>query len=273
MGLSRRRFLVAVPGACAAAGILGVGSPSDATEPGGDPGTDAGWSEFPRQTRERVREMVGVCHRDVARARELLDMHPSLVNATWDWGFGDFETALGAASHTGRRNIAELLLERGARLDIFAAAMLGQTDTVKAMITAAPGIQRNPGPHGITLLAHAEAGGQAAEQTLAYLASLGDADVKPKTEPLADEQKQVYVGRFASAVLGEGIVEVATNRNGDLIIKVNGEQAGVLRHSGNHAFFPAGAPAVRIRFADTGSGIQSLEIVDHARVLTASRIA
>jgi hypothetical protein len=273
MQLSRRGFLTAAPGACAAAGILGSLSLNHASASGGDPGPDSVWPEFPRQKTEWVREMVGVCHRDVDRARALLDEHPALVNATWDWGFGDWETALGAAAHTGRRNIAELLLERGARLDIFAAAMLGQTDAVKAMIAAAPGIQRNPGPHGITLLAHASAGGEAARQTLAYLEGLGDADVKPKTEPLTDAQKQAYVGRFESSALGKGTVEIKTNKNGDLTIVVNGQADRILRHVGNHAFFPAGAPAVRVTFTGTGSGMNSLEIVDHVTVLTAARIS
>jgi hypothetical protein len=217
--------------------------------------------------------MVGVCHRDVDRARQLLDEHPSLVNATWDWGFGDWETALGAAAHTGRRNIAELLLERGARLDIFAAAMLGQTDTVRSMIAGAPGIQRNPGPHGITLLAHAEAGGEAAQQTLEYLQSLGDADWKPETQPLPDDLKQSYVGRFAAAHSDQPQFEIAVNRNGDLTIAVNDQSAIVLRHAGEHSFFPAGAPAVRIRFTQSGGGIQALAITDHVELITASRLA
>jgi hypothetical protein len=273
MALSRRHFLAAVPGACAAAGVLGVGPSGHAARSGGAPGADALWPEFPRQKPERVREMVGVCHRDLDRARQLLDEHPALANATWDWGFGDWETALGAAAHTGRRNIAELLLERGARLDIFAAAMLGQTDTVKAMIAAAPGIPRNPGPHGITLLAHARAGGRAAQETLAYLESLGDADRRPKTEPLTDGQKRTYVGRFGSPALREGVVEISVNRSGDLTIAVNGQPPNILRHAGDHAFFPTGSPAVRIKFIRTESGMDSLTIVDHVPLLTASRIS
>lgn len=272
MKLSRRAFLTAAPGACAAASIFGGGTLSRASGAAGGPADNDAWPEFPRQKPEWVRTMVGVCHRDVDRARELLDKHPALVNATWDWGFGDFETALGAAAHTGRRNIAELLLERGARLDLFAAAMLGQTQTVKTMIAAAPGIQRSPGPHGITLLAHARAGGEAAAQVCAYLESLGDADSKPKTEPLTDEQKQSCTGRFQSPARGASVVETSINQNGDLIIKVNGEQSGVLRHAGNHTFFPAGAPAVRVTFNNTGSGMNSLAIVDHVLVLDALRI-
>jgi hypothetical protein len=264
---SRRQFVAIVPGIGLAPALCGFGiSPHKVT-------SETVWPEFPRQPPDLVREMVGVCHRDVNRARELLDQHPSLVNATWDWGFGDWETALGAAAHTGRRNIAELLLERGARLDIFAAAMLGQTETVKGMIAASPGIQRNPGPHGITLLAHARAGGDSAAQTLAYLESLGDADFKPPTQPLTDELKQSYVGRFESPALAEGDIEIRLNQNGDLVISVNGQSSNVLRHAGDHTFFPSGAPAVRITFAASGSGIQSFEIVDHVPVLNASRIS
>ena len=50
------------------------------------------------------------------------------MNASWDWGGGDWETGLGAAAHMGRRDIAELLLGRGARLDLFAAAIPATRD-------------------------------------------------------------------------------------------------------------------------------------------------
>ncbi len=271
MGLSRRGFLAAAPGVCGVVGGLVAGSTGRASVSRGDVEADSLWPEFPRQSSERVQEMVGVCHRDIDRVRALLDEHPALVNAAWDWGFGDWETALGAAAHTGRRNIAELLLERGARLDIYAAAMLGQTETVKAMIAASPGIQRNAGPHGITLLAHARAGGPAAAGTLAYLEGLGDADQKPAMQALTDEQRQSYVGRFVSPSLGEGGLEVGTNRNGDLTISVKGQSPIVLRHAGDHSFFPAGAPAVRIRFSDTGRGMDLVEIVDRVVVVAAVR--
>ena len=60
------------------------------------------------------------------------------VNACWDWGGGDWETALGGASHMGEREIALFLLERGARLDVFAAAMLGNVGVVRALLDARP---------------------------------------------------------------------------------------------------------------------------------------
>ncbi|WKZ48064.1 MAG: hypothetical protein QY306_01690 [Anaerolineales bacterium] len=116
-----------------------------------------------------VQEFVGNAHGDLNRVKELLAQEPALVNATWDWGGGDFETALGAASHMGRRDIAEFLLDHGARLDIFAAAMLGKLEVVKAALTAYPNAINTPGPHGIPLITHAKAGGDEAKAVLEFL--------------------------------------------------------------------------------------------------------
>jgi hypothetical protein len=122
---------------------------------------------------ELVNEFVRKAHSDLDRVKELLAQEPKLVNACWDWGGGDFESAIGAAAHTGRREIAEFLLANGARMDIFTAAMLGHLDLVKAAITADPRVKSAPGAHGIPLLAHAKMGGEPALPVLQYLQSLG----------------------------------------------------------------------------------------------------
>jgi hypothetical protein len=124
---------------------------------------------FPTQPPELVREMVLVSHFDIKRVKELVEARPTLAKAAWDWGFGDWETALGAASHMGNREMAEYLISKGARPSLFSATMLGHLDVVKAFVTAQPGVQRIPGPHSISLLAHAKAGGAAAEPVLKYL--------------------------------------------------------------------------------------------------------
>lgn len=121
---------------------------------------------------ERVNAFVLAAHKDLERVKELLAAEPKLVNACWDWGGGDFETAIGAAAHTGRREIAEFLLANGARMDIFAAAMLGHLDLVKAAITADPRVKTAPGAHGIPLIMHAKMGGDPARAVLEYLQSL-----------------------------------------------------------------------------------------------------
>ena len=119
-----------------------------------------------------VEEFVGNAHGDLDRVKEMLAQEPGLVNATWDWGGGDFEHALGAASHMGRQDIANFLLEHGARLDVFAAAMLGKLEIVKAALAAFPDAINTPGPHGIPLLAHAQTGGDDAKAVLDFLNSL-----------------------------------------------------------------------------------------------------
>jgi hypothetical protein len=116
-----------------------------------------------------VQQFIGNAHGDLNRVKELLAQEPALINACWDWGGGDFETGLGAASHMGRRDIAVFLLENGARLDLFAAAMLGKLDIVRATLEAFPETVRTPGPHGIPLIAHAKAGGEDAKEVLEYL--------------------------------------------------------------------------------------------------------
>lgn len=118
-----------------------------------------------------VRDFVANAHGSLERVSELLMQEPALLNAAWDWGGGDWETALGAAAHMGRRDIASLLLEQGARMDIFAAAMLGQTEIVRTILIAFPGMRHARGPHGISLLDHARAGGEQATSVVALLQS------------------------------------------------------------------------------------------------------
>jgi hypothetical protein len=120
-----------------------------------------------------VKEFVVVGHTNLDKTKSLLAEQPRVLNATWDWSNGDFETALGGASHMGNREIALFLLSQGARLDIFAAAMLGRLDIVKSAVEAFPGIQRSLGPHGITMMTHAVKGGSEAAEVVAYLKSLG----------------------------------------------------------------------------------------------------
>ena len=123
-----------------------------------------------------VQEFVGKSHGDLDRVRELLAQEPALINASWDWGGGDWETGLGAAAHMGRKDIATFLLENGARLDLFAAAMLGKLEIVRAALETYPGAINIPGPHGIPLIAHAQAGGNDAMQVYEYLKSLAGED-------------------------------------------------------------------------------------------------
>ena len=113
----------------------------------------------PRIEPSLVEEFVNVAHSDLSRVKELLAQAPALVNASWDWGGGDWETGLGAAAHMGKKDIATFLLDNGARLDLFAAAMLGMEEVVRTALEADPRQASVPGPHGIKLATHATKGG------------------------------------------------------------------------------------------------------------------
>ena len=123
----------------------------------------------PQLDPETVQSFVANAHGDLEVVRSLLAQEPALVNAAWDWSAGDWETGLGAAAHMGRRDIALFLLDNGARLDIFAAAMLGDLEVVRAMLAAYPAKRDELGPHGIPLVAHARAGGADARAVLELL--------------------------------------------------------------------------------------------------------
>ena len=118
-----------------------------------------------------VNEFVLVAHTDLDEVKRLLAQEPALVKASWDWGGGDFETGLGAAAHMGHREIALFLLENGAALDLFAAAMLGYVDIVRNMLSEHPELGDAKGAHGIPLVVHAQQGGEQAKAVLELLAA------------------------------------------------------------------------------------------------------
>lgn len=122
---------------------------------------------------ELVNEFVRVAHSDFGRVKAMLEEQPHLLNAAWDWGDGDFETAIGAAGHMGIRDMTEYLLEKGARADIFVLTMLGETVLVKAMLDRFPYLLNSLGPHGYTLLHHAKQGGEQAAELLDFLSKKG----------------------------------------------------------------------------------------------------
>ncbi|SFX20772.1 hypothetical protein SAMN04487866_102162 [Thermoactinomyces sp. DSM 45891] len=121
---------------------------------------------------EMVRNFVASAHMDFDTIKEMLEKEPGLLYAAWNWGNEDWETALGAASHVGRKDIALYLIEKGARMDIFTAAMLGNVDIVKTMLDSFPEMIHAKGPHGIPLIVHAQMGGEEAKSVFDYLISL-----------------------------------------------------------------------------------------------------
>ena len=268
MSTSRRDFVRFLAGGAGAGWLVVSGDPFRAErQPEPSSETTGPLATFPHQDPALVRETVAVSHGNLPRLQELVDAFPELAKAAWDWGFGDWETALGAASHMGHRPIAEFLLTHGARLDLFAAAMLGDLAVVRGLIVAHPGIQGTPGPHGLTLLAHARAGRDPAREVVAYLESVGGADPVAATVP-ADRAARL-AGEY---VFGPGPQDRFTITWRDERLEFhpeNGTARRLLRVADDQVH-PSGAPSIVLRFEP--SGRQPDRVIIDRLGLTASRV-
>jgi hypothetical protein len=167
---SRRRFLGRT--GAIAAGVVAAGSAVFGQAPAASPQTPPARKIDPLPD-ALVNEWVWRGHFDLDGVKRMLGEHPTLLNAEYDWGNGDYELAIGGAGHLGRRDIAEYLLSQGARMDIFVATMLGRFDIVKATLTAYPALLASKGPHGLSLVHHATKGGGEARAVFEHLQSLG----------------------------------------------------------------------------------------------------
>jgi hypothetical protein len=229
-------------------------------------------ADFPRNDAARVQSVVGSSHGNFEVVRQLVTEQPALAKASWDWGFGDWETALGAASHTGRREIAEFLIAHGAHPTIFSSAMLGDVDTVRAHLSADPALFRLPGPHGLTLLAHARAGGAEAERVVELLTERFGADDAPVAVTGDAQIDARYSGRYRFDT--DPSVEIGVAVRNDFLLVGAGEQPNsrVVRVE-EHVFHPTGAPAVRLRFQMTDGRASALTISDGPLTISGVRIA
>ena len=269
--MHRRAFIRIVPalGAFAVSTRPAIAQTPDVPawpSPPSVPGTlEESW---PSQHPFLAKEMVGVAHGNIARVKELLARHQTLAKASWDWGFGDWETALGAASHVGNRAIAELLLENGAGPTMFSAAMLGQLDVVKGFAAGMPHINQQRGPHGIPLINHARAGGAPAAEVVKYLESLGTLPT-PGGEPLSDTDRSAILGRYTFGDRPRDVLVIDAEKTIVGITRPGGSRRN-LTHLGKLEFSPVGAPGVRIRCAKTDGGM-TLTVLDPDVVVTARR--
>ncbi len=266
--IDRRGFLRVLGFAAAAVVVPGqvVADEKTLTTPG------AGVPEsFPLQDPDLVRQTVGHSHGKFAELRALVEARPALANAAIDWGFGDWETAIGAASHTGQREIAKFLIQHGARPDLFTFTMLGNLAAVRGALEVDPSLAKLKGPHGIPLLAHAKAGGEQAAAVFEYLTGLGNAGERYRDEPLADAEKKALLGEY---VFGGGPRDrflVAEGMGGMTLARIAGPPRRLF-HQGGLVFHPGGAPAVRIAF-EYADGRVSVRVAEGDRLIEAARSA
>ncbi|GAB4013301.1 hypothetical protein GCM10028808_31980 [Spirosoma migulaei] len=237
---------------------------------------------YPAIEDDVVAEVVGASHFNLDRVKVLVNQRPELARATWDWAFGDWETAIGAASHVGRRDIVEFLLSKGARPDLFTYAMLGSYDTVKAMVEATPGVQRITGPHGISLLQHAKNGLRAdgltneqkntSSKLIDYLEGLGNAGYQEVDIPMEAVEKEKYLGDYK---YGEGSSDgfsIKMNLRKLLSLGKLGKSGGALYQKSRNVFTYNGTPSVTITFDIVDSNVRSLTIQEPTLTLTARKV-
>lgn len=234
---------------------------------------------YPSIDDEIVAEMVGASHFNLDRVRELVTNRPELARATWDWAFGDWETALGAASHVGRRDIAAFLMHNGARPDIFTYAMLGEYVAVKAMIEATPGIESIFGPHGISLLQHAKAGlrsdtltpaqKEGSERLVEYLEKNGKADPRVVDLKMTPEDKEKYLGDYMYGDAAHAGFSVKLNMRNMLSLGRLGEFGGGLFQKAPNLFTYNGISSVEIQFTVEGDSVVSLTVIEPELTLKA----
>jgi ankyrin repeat protein len=108
-------------------------------------------------TEEQIAEFVLAAHNNFTKVQEMYQQNPMLLNVR---NVKLDETALQGAGHMGNRDIAEYLLEAGAPMTIFAAAMLGQTEFVRGFLEKDPTLANAKGVHRISLLYHAALSGK-----------------------------------------------------------------------------------------------------------------
>lgn len=239
-------------------------------------------SKYPSTDDKRAARVVGASHGDFDTVKRLVSESPELALATWDWGFGDWESALGAASHVGRKDIADFLIAHGARPNIFTLTMMGALDAVSAIIKAVPGIQRIPGPHGITLLQHAKNRLKvkdlsnddvtALQKLVSYLESLGDADQRATSLEISEQDKSIYLGKYSFGDTEDAVFEISLNSGKLLQIRRSAPFGHALHRVDEHTFSPAGAPSVKISFMVENGKATSLTIHQPTPVITANRI-
>jgi hypothetical protein len=120
-----------------------------------------------------VKEFVIAGHGNPDKVKAMMAEHPNLIYSKFDWGNGDFEAAVEGAGHLVNRDIANCLVDAGARVTLFVLAMLGRTELVKPVLDAYPRLVFANGPHGFTLLHHAKLAGADGDCLYQYLGEKG----------------------------------------------------------------------------------------------------
>lgn len=249
-----------------------------------DSGEEKGlFYRYPALDDESVSAVVGAAHANLDKVKSLVTNRPELANAAWDWGFGDWETAIGAAAHMGRKDIAEFLMSYGARPDHFTFAMLGELEALKGIFAAQPNLQKMLGPHSIPLLQHAKARLRYKDISpedrtkmnamVAYLESLDGTNERLKNMEMTEAEKAMYIGEYRFGTKENEVFEIKLNRRKLLSLGRKGTFGRSLNRIGETLFTPDGAPSVKIAFVLKDGQAVSLTVHEPEPLVSATRIS
>jgi len=212
----------------------------------------------------------------------LVDKRPELARSVWEWRFGDFESAIGAASHVGRRDIALYLISKGARPTLFTFAMLGYYNVIKSAVDSSPGLQMVKGPHGISLLEHAYAGERMKgsmrkdefenlKLTIQYLESIEGAGPDTYIE-LNKAQQEKYLGNYYYGSNPDAGFTIGLNMRNLLSLGPIDGFGGAIYKIDDNLFTYNGTPSVSISFSEENNVVRSLTLTTPEVVITARKL-
>lgn len=107
-------------------------------------------------TQEEGNQFIIDCHTDLNAVKSKLAANPALANA---FNPEINESALGASGHMGRPDIARVLLDNDAEMELATAAMLGDRAYVQAALDEDPALAASGGAHNIPVAFHAAMSG------------------------------------------------------------------------------------------------------------------
>ena len=158
---------------------------------------------------EDVFAAVGLGDRD--RLKALLEERPDLVNARNEEG----DSLLLAAAYSGRKDLFELLLEKGAGVNVFEASALGLSDRVGEFLGAEPSLANSYSHDGWTPLHLASFFGRK-DVASVLLAHGADVNARSRSTRFAKENTPLHA---AAANRQVGVAELLIAHGADVNAK------------------------------------------------------
>ena len=221
----------------------------------------------------QVQAFVSTAHTNLERTQLLLKDEPKLIRANYEWAPGDFESAVDGAAHSGSIEIVKYLLSEGATYSIFVAAVLGHLDTVQASVAHNPQLIHCRGPHGINLLQHALAGGEAAKKVAEFLTEQGATPDEDWIDLEFDESLADFaVGRYKIERGGRAIEISIAKEDGKLFIIAGERPKKRLLYQGQNRFAVKDTPAELVFEKNDGKKCQRILLKEQFPIGFANRI-